>query len=400
MRTAVLDDLTAECPLWILSCYCHKREGDLNDLSGDVSFEELRWRQHQVRSGVQAQQPMQQSACRGQYYMLLVQWRFTEMFRVMIPLTCVVCTSTINALVLPLTQHNNQWINQPTTTIAQSDSPLTQQTAYRHCPHHTPPCLPSPANTPISHLHHLHGFSTLSPFIGPNARITKHTDRRDCPQSIPPLFLLQDKAAGKLDFALNSDLQSALASKKKEMESLKRVSVSCFGQHSRGALSGKGTVFDVCTCVAVRVGMGSGGKGSRDGKLEAGECILLQPAQRAALSGVVAFFKVCACVVVRVSTSLGGKGNRQACHRIESLKQVSAPCFSQHSRGPQQGATTGEMPVSCQGCDVRMSGGESGQGLMGQGSRQASNRMEREQLPRACTNVCLFLSPRRSASPP
>ncbi len=43
------DMSAAERPLWPLSCYAHQRYGP-NDLRGDVSFEEARWRFVQVRA--------------------------------------------------------------------------------------------------------------------------------------------------------------------------------------------------------------------------------------------------------------------------------------------------------------------------------------------------------------
>jgi nucleoporin-like protein 2 len=43
----VRNDVQSEKPLWLLSCYSHAREG-ANDLTGDVSFEEVRWSTVQV----------------------------------------------------------------------------------------------------------------------------------------------------------------------------------------------------------------------------------------------------------------------------------------------------------------------------------------------------------------
>ncbi len=46
----VSEDLTKEVPLWRLSCYGHQRDGP-NDLTGDVSFEEARWKHLEVGGG-------------------------------------------------------------------------------------------------------------------------------------------------------------------------------------------------------------------------------------------------------------------------------------------------------------------------------------------------------------
>jgi hypothetical protein len=46
-RITVLKDFQEERPLSSLSCYSHKREG-VNDLTGDASFEECRWKHYNV----------------------------------------------------------------------------------------------------------------------------------------------------------------------------------------------------------------------------------------------------------------------------------------------------------------------------------------------------------------
>ncbi len=40
-------DMQDEKPVWVLSCYSHRREGH-NDLTGGISFEEARWSNYQV----------------------------------------------------------------------------------------------------------------------------------------------------------------------------------------------------------------------------------------------------------------------------------------------------------------------------------------------------------------
>jgi hypothetical protein len=45
---AIRTDMQTERPSWVLSCYGHERGGGC-DLTGDVSFEEARWTNMQVR---------------------------------------------------------------------------------------------------------------------------------------------------------------------------------------------------------------------------------------------------------------------------------------------------------------------------------------------------------------
>lgn len=46
----VARDFVEERPRWILSCYSHRREGT-NDLTGDISVEEARWKHYSVSLG-------------------------------------------------------------------------------------------------------------------------------------------------------------------------------------------------------------------------------------------------------------------------------------------------------------------------------------------------------------
>lgn len=51
-RAVVRDDLKNERPNWPFSCYAHQRDGS-NDLTGDYSFEEVRWEEIQaIKAGV------------------------------------------------------------------------------------------------------------------------------------------------------------------------------------------------------------------------------------------------------------------------------------------------------------------------------------------------------------